>query len=114
MTDNFVEKRSEPRTIIDRYYSVEFLIGDGSFVYQFKIWDISSKGICVVIREDSDVLRHLKVGDMVNMKYYMADSSKPGEYMKTEIRHITKDDKGRFKGHYLVGLLALDDQSFDK
>ncbi len=107
MTNQFSERRCEPRIIIDKYYSVELLIGDNSFVYQFKIWNISTKGICLVIREDSDVLKHLNVGDIVNMKYYTTDSEKPGEYLKTEIRHMTKDE-GRFKGHYLVGLLVLE------
>ena len=104
MTNNFEEKRSEPRTVIDQYYSVDFSIGNESFLYQFKIWDLSSRGICLLIKEDSPVLDHLKVGDIVKMKYYEADSSTPGEYLNTEIKHITKDEEGRFKGHYIVGI----------
>lgn len=108
MTNNFEEKRSEPRTVIDQYYSLDFSIGNESFLYQFKIWDLSSRGICLLIKEDSPVLDHLKVGDIVQMKYYEADSSKPGEYLKTEIIHITKDEEGRFKGHYIVGISILE------
>ena len=104
MADNPTERRSEPRSIIDRYYSVEFSIRDSAYVYQFKIWDISPKGICVLVKEDSDLLNHLKVGDILDLKYYTTDSSKPTEYLKTEIKHITKDDTGRFKELYLVGL----------
>jgi len=110
MTDDFIERRSKPRSIIDRYYSVEFSISGTTYVYQFKIWDISPKGICVLVKEDSDLLNYLKVGDILDLKYYTTDSSKPVEYLKTEIRHITKDEKGRFKGLYLVGLLILEDQ----
>jgi hypothetical protein len=98
MATNLKERRSEPRGIIDRYYSVEFSLRDCSFVYQFKIWNISTKGICV------------KVADVVNLRYYPADSSQPGELLETEIKHITKDEQGRFKGVYLVGLAILDDQ----
>ena len=104
MADKPTERRSEPRSIIDRYYSVEFSIRDSAYVYQFKIWDISPKGICVLVKEDSDLLNHLKVGDILDLKYYTTDSSKPTEYLKTEIKHITKDDTGRFKELYLVGL----------
>jgi hypothetical protein len=68
----------------------------------------------VVIREDSDVLKYLNVGDIVNMKYYTDDSAEPGEYLKTQIRHITKDDERRFKGHCLVGLLVLEGQNSEK
>ena len=104
MKDDFTEKRSEPRSIIDQYHSVEFSLHDCAFTYQFKIWDISTKGICVLVKEDSDLLNHLKVGDILDLKYYTTDSSKPTEYLKTEIKHITKDDTGRFKELYLVGL----------
>lgn len=110
MPNTFVEKRSEPRSIIDRYYSVEFALKGMDFVYQFKIWNMSSKGMCVLIKEDSVVLEHLKAGDILDMKYYSTDSSASATYLQTEIRHITKDDQGRFKGHFLVGLSILGDQ----
>ena len=105
-----MERRSEPRSIIDQYYSVEFSLSGCSFVYQFKIWNISSKGICVLVKEDSDLLNHVKVGDILNLKYYTTDSSKPIEFLNTEIKHITKDEQGRFKGVYLVGLAILENQ----
>jgi len=98
------EKRSESRTEKDQYYSVEFSIKGVEFSYQFKIWNVSSKGMCVLVKEDSDILNHLKVGDIINMKYYQDNSVRPTEYLKTEIRHITKDDSGRFRDNYLVGL----------
>ena len=107
MSDEFVEKRSEPREIVDKFYSVEFALKGIDFVYQFKIWNMSAKGMCVLIKEDSDVLKHLKAGDIVDMKYYSSDSLAPTEHLQTEIRHITKDDEGRFKGHFLVGLFIL-------
>ncbi len=107
MTNDFLEKRSEPRTVVDQYYSVDFSIGDESYVYQFKIWDLSSKGMCLLVKEDSAVLGHLKVGDIVNMRYYPPDSSKPGEYLKTKIRHMTKNEEGRFKGNCMVGISIL-------
>ena len=105
-----MERRSEPRSIIDQYYSVEFSLSGCSFVYQFRIWNISSKGICVLVKEESELLNYLKVGDIVNLKYYTTDSSKPIEFLKTEIKHITKDEQGRFRGVYLVGLSSLGNQ----
>ena len=108
MKKDFIEKRSESRSIIDKYYSVEFSISNTAYTYQFKIWDISKKGVCVLVTEDSDLLNHLKVGDILNLKYYSTDSSLPVEYLKTKIRHITKDEEGRFKGLCLVGLSILE------
>ncbi|MBU2499394.1 MAG: hypothetical protein KKE57_10870 [Proteobacteria bacterium] len=101
---NAAEKRSESRVTTDQYYSVEFSTKGIEFTYQFKIWNVSSKGMCVLVKEDSDILSHLKVGDVIDMKYYQDDSFRPVEYLKTEIRHITKDDTGRFRDNYLVGL----------
>jgi hypothetical protein len=110
MEDALIERRSKPMSVIDQYYSVEFSISASAFVYQFKIWDISTKGACVLAKEDSDLLNHLKVGDILNLKYHTIDSSKSVESLKTKIRHISKDDTGRFKGVCLVGLSILEDQ----
>jgi hypothetical protein len=102
------ENRDDSRTEVDQYYSVEFLIPDGNLIYQFRIWNLSSRGICVVVKEDSDLLKYLEVGNILDMKYHPADSSCPTEYLKTQIKHITKDKQGRFRNHVLVGLLILE------
>jgi hypothetical protein len=111
MAEHLLERRSESRNKVNEFYSVEFSFKDIDFAYQFKIWDVSSRGMCVLIRPDSDILKHLRVGDILNVKYYKNDTSKRVEFLKTEIRHITKDDTGRFRDHYLVGLVILGDQS---
>jgi hypothetical protein len=54
MEDSPIERTSEPRSITDRYYNVEFSINGSAYVYQFKIWDISPKGTYVFVKEDSD------------------------------------------------------------
>ncbi len=108
MKDDFIEKRSESRSIIDKYHSVEISISNTAYIYQFKIWDISKKGVCILVKEDSDLLNHLKVGDILDLKYYPTDSSHPIKHLKTQIKHINKDEQGRFKGLYLVGLAILD------
>jgi hypothetical protein len=106
------ERRSESRKKVDQYFSVEFLVGSAETIYQFRIWDLSPQGLCVLVKKDSDLLQYLKVGQNWNMKYYRGDASKPAEYLRTEIRHITKDESGRFKNHYLVGLCILDSAPF--
>ncbi len=49
-----------------------------------KIWDISSKGICVLVKEDSNLLNYLKVGSVSELKYYTNNTYKPIEYLKTK------------------------------
>ena len=109
MTSDFIEKRAEPRTIVNEYYSVDLSVENESFLYQFKIWDVSSKGMCLLLKEGSAAMKHLNVGDEIKMKYYKANSKSPGEYLRTEIRHITKHEEGQFKGHHLVGIQILED-----
>lgn len=113
MMNDLSEKRSEPRTELEKYHSVEFKIADLGSLYQFKVWNISSKGMCLLVREDSDVLKYIEVGNVFDMKCYTTDFSLPPENLKIEIKHITKEHMGRFKGHYLVGLLILENQKGD-
>ena len=108
------ERRCESRTILDQYFSVEFSVPAATYAYRFRIWNLSSKGICIAVRDDSDLLKHLNVGDILNMKYYPTDSSSPPVHLKTQIRHITPDEQGPFKGHSLVGLLVLEKQASDQ
>ena len=102
------EKRSEHRKILDQYYSVEFSISKMLPVHQFKVRDISPSGIGILVNENSAVLEHLTINDVLEMKYNPTDSSNSPEHLKTEIRHITKVEEGKYKGHYLVGMLILE------
>ncbi len=102
------EERSEPRLIADQYCSVEFSISKGEPNYLFEIRDMSSSGLCIIVKEGSAILNHLKVGDIMDMKYYQPKKAERPELIKTEIKHITKDDLGRYKGNYLVGLSVVE------
>ncbi len=110
MNDNSTDtdRRIESRTLPDQYHSVQFTKQGLDINYQFKIWNISTKGMCILVREDSDVLSHLKVGDILDMKYYPEEGKVLIDQSKTEIIHITKGEPGWFEGHYLVGLSKLE------
>ena len=102
------ERREAERTSEKKYYSVQFSVKDLGYFYQFKIRDVSPMGLCILVDEKSKIINHLKVGDVLEMKYYLSESMGTTETFKTEIRHITKDADKRFKGHYQVGLQILD------
>jgi PilZ domain len=101
------ERRSEKRTAAERYYSVQFTTEGLASVYQFKLWNISPKGMCILVKEGSEVLRHINVDDTIDMTYYLTDSQGAFENLKTQIKHITKNEDGRFQGHFMVGLSIL-------
>jgi hypothetical protein len=86
------------------YYSVEFSIEGLNAMYQFKLWNIRPRGMYFLVREDSNVLTRLKEGDRMAMKYYPSDSADPPRYLDTSVRHIIRNEQGRFKGHYSVRL----------
>ena len=90
------------------YRSAEFLVDGLDVPYQFRIWNMARASICVLVNERSELLPRLRVGDTLHVKYYSAGSSYAPDCQKTAIRHITKSDQGRLKGHYIVGLEILE------
>ncbi len=104
------EKRSEPKNQLHQYFSVEISNSRIDFPYQFKLWNTASMPMCILVKEDSDIMSRLNVGDTLNTKYYASGSLYPPDYRDTAIRDISKNDQGRFKGHYLVSLEILEGQ----
>jgi len=113
MKDYLIERRFADRKIVNKYYTVEMVIHDITFAYRFKVWDISPEGISLLVNEDSDLLKYLKVGNTLNLKYHTADLSKPAACLNTQVRHISKDDAKRFKGFCVVGLSIPGKQDYE-
>ncbi|MBW2644266.1 MAG: hypothetical protein JRC89_13135 [Deltaproteobacteria bacterium] len=107
VTKNFAESKAESRTILDNYYSVQFTLSRMDPAYLFKLRDISSNGLCILVKQDSSAFKQLKVGDVVNMEYNPTESSGPTKLLKTQI--TSKNCYDRFKGHSLVELKVLTD-----
>ena len=102
------ERRSEPRKTVDQFHSVEIDLGRPLPIYHFRLRDVSSKGARILVKANSEILRHLKVGQELKMKYYFKDISKPTEVLRTEIKYITKADQEPYSGHYLIGVFVLE------
>ena len=107
------EKRSEIRKVLDTYYSVEFQLKETGTIYHFKLRDISSNSLGILVNEDSAVMEYLKVNDILQMKYYPPEASSSAEILKTKIIHITKKEGESFKGHFLIGLSIIEKQTLD-
>lgn len=102
------DRRSEPRTMADRYHNVEFSFTKFDPIYQFRLRDTSPSGFGILVKDDSSVLRNLEVGDVLTMKYNPAEPSAPSMYVKTEIMHMTPIEDGSYRGNYLIGLRVLE------
>jgi len=114
MMQNQQEKRSETRELLDRFYSVEFLIKETGEVYQFKLRDISAQGLGILVREDSRILHYLKVGGTLDVQYNPPRSSGTTAILKTQIRHIAKKEQGAPDGHFVIGLEIISRQTGEK
>ncbi|MBN2126333.1 MAG: hypothetical protein JW821_18680 [Deltaproteobacteria bacterium] len=104
-----MEKRSEPRKRPEEYHSAELSVEGVSLPYQFRIWNLASRSMAVLVKDNSEILPFLKVGDTIRAKFYSTDSPYPSGFRRTVIRHITKNEEGRLKGHVLVGLEIVED-----
>ena len=106
-TENPAERRSEIRENLEKMQSVELKLPNLP-IYVFKLKDTSPNGICFLVKADSDILSHIKEGQVLNLKYHTEDNTNPSEVFTSEIKHITKMDKGPYKDHRLVGLKILE------
>ena len=108
-----VEKRPDEMTEENSlnemlYHSVEFHIGGFNCPYQFKVRKKPCGSMHVLVRENSDILKGLKVGNRLNLKYYSDDFDHTAMYRTTEIMDIARVYEGRFRGHYTVGLSIVE------
>ena len=104
------ERRGGPRWAPEKYVSVEFCPNSLESIYLFRIRDESASGLGILVREGSEALRHLKVGNVLNI---VCRSARPLEYhanLKARVVHATKNDDGQFRGHYLIGLSIIEGQ----
>ena len=100
------EKRGEPRKTQLRNYRIEIkLLGEP--IYQFRVTDVSSKGTGILIKEDSDFLRLIRLNQTLDVDFISPEGCEPSGKYKTEIIHITRPVEGKNKGHILVGISIL-------
>jgi hypothetical protein len=105
-TKNYAGNKNELSTILDKYYSVQFSLSKMDPTYLFKLRDISSNGLCIIVKQDSSVFRQLNEGDILDMEYNPTRASGPTKLLKTQI--TSKNCYDRFKGHSLVELTIID------
>ena len=100
------ERKYDSRAIINKFYSVQFSLDDMGPTYLFKLRDIPLNGLSILVKEDSSVLKELKVGDILDMEYNTAGLSGSSELLKTQVS--SKNCYERFTGHSLIGLSIID------
>jgi hypothetical protein len=104
------DRRSEPREPSNKFHSVEMKLASLP-IYLFKLKEVSANGACFMVKEGSAILKHLQVGQILNMRYHADDEKDPPEVFKSEIMHITKALENPYIGHFAVGIKLLEKQT---
>lgn len=107
-TNNLIDNGTGSRHILDKYHSVQFSLNNMGPVYLFKLRNISINEPCILVKEDSSVLKQLEVGDILDMEYNPPGFSGHHKLLKTRI--TSKNSHNRFTGHSLVGLSIIDER----
>ncbi|HHP7234188.1 MAG TPA: PilZ domain-containing protein [Desulfobacterales bacterium] len=100
------ERRSEERTESLRDCSAVVRL-KGIPVYQFKLKDLSGNGTCFLVKEESSIMRHLQVGQEIEIQFHGIDGIQSAAVHRSQIMHITRSNHGRYKGHCMVGVRIL-------
>lgn len=101
------DRRSETRSTRLRNYRIEIKFV-GEPVYQFRVREISSNGAGILVKDDSGFLDLIEVGQVMQVNFISPRGSKPAGFYKAEIKHISRLDQGRYKGHRLIGISILE------
>jgi len=102
-----MEIASDSKTIINKYYSVQFFLNDTGLTYMFKLRNTPKNGLCILAKKESIISEKLKVGDILDMEYNPMGSSDL-LILKTLIN--SKNSNNGFNGHSLIGLSILDEK----
>jgi hypothetical protein len=101
-----MEERSAKRALATGSHGAEIKLV-GVPLYQFKLKDISDNGAGILVKEDSAMINHLEVGQSLEIKFQLSSRADFNGYFESKIKHITKMEAQRYKGHYLVGVQFL-------
>jgi hypothetical protein len=105
--DPKAEKRRQARAPKLRNHRVEIkLVGEP--IYQFKVTDISARGVGLVVNKTSRFLKLAKVGQVLDVHFLSPRGVEPNGPYRVEVRHITDTEHGQYKGVCRVGVRILE------
>ena len=102
-------KRPKDQIILNKYHCVEMKPVQTLPIYQFKLHPhYNLNGAYVLIKDNSEIIKHLKSGEKIDMLYHPKETHAPSEHHKTQILNITQKKQGPLKGHFKVALSIAD------
>lgn len=101
------ESRSEVRNLAAEDASISFRPPGGEWEYQIKLRNFSDSGLGFLVKENSDLLKLIHVGDVFTVNYYRGFASMTARNLTVQVRHISFSAAGIPKQHVMVGLYFL-------
>lgn len=105
--NSYLNLRSEVRKTSNANASVEFKLADLPLAYHFKLRDLSSQGMGILVQKDLKILNHLHVGETYDMYYHPEEATATPVPLRTKVVHISEPEPGKHKGHFIVGLYII-------
>ncbi len=102
------ELRSEIRKAASEGASIEFKPARDSMGYHFKLRDFSPSGLGILVNKDSDIFKHIKVGNVLSMKCHKGNATPAPQNLRVEIKHISKPVNGKPENHLIIGLYIIE------
>jgi len=106
--NDLAECRSEAKTILDGYYSVQFFLNGKRPSYLFRLRNKTSNKPYILVKKDSYVFNELKVGDILDMEYNQSEPLSGSKFFKTLI--TSKIPHDHYTGHSIVELSIINNQ----
>jgi hypothetical protein len=109
-SQNYPKKESRPkvRSLASGDASISFRPPGGQWEYQIKLRDFSDSGLGLLVRENSDLLNHIRVGDIFAVNYHQGTAAMTASNLRVQVRHISFPATGVPEKHVIVGLCFLE------
>jgi tetratricopeptide (TPR) repeat protein len=88
----------------DNFYIAEIELSKIDLIYQLRLRGLNGNKASFFIKEDSSIFNKLKVGNILEMKYWISGKTKTTKFAKAKVKNITKRNQEPFKDHHLVFL----------
>jgi hypothetical protein len=106
--DLVAKRRFKAKFILGEYHSVQFFLNGSGLSHLYRLRYNTSNGPYILVKQDSSVLKELKVGDLMDMEYNRSESLGGSKTFKTLITSKIPDD--HYTGYSIVELSIVNNQ----
>ena len=76
-------------------------------VYKFELEDISGNGTCFLVRDDAEILRHLNIGQEIDIQIPQDNEHKAFISQGSKVINISEQNTAQYSGYRIVSVQVL-------